>query len=67
MWKERWESSVKDLTFYLISSLYLLCTKCLFKTLGKVQMGYVLGELIHNNDEIKILRFAEQIHNPGGL
>ena len=40
---------------------------CLFKTLGKVQMGYVLGELIHNNDEIKILRFAEQIHNPGGL
>jgi len=27
----------------------------LFKTLGKVQMGCVLGELIHNNDKIKML------------
>jgi len=55
------------MTFNIILSLNLLWTKCLFKTLGKVQIGHVLGELIYNNDGIKLLRFAEQTHNPGGL
>jgi|GEM_PF-4795964 len=83
MWKERWEQSVKDITFNIILSqdyknrpicpvqifpinflsLNLLRTKCLFKTLGKVQVGFVLEELIPNKGGIKILRFAGQIHN----
>ncbi len=49
------------MTFYIISSLNLLSTKCLFRKLGKFQMGYLLGELIHNCDRIKMLRLAERI------